>query len=356
MDRFPNDVLPNRIRPRVRRASLATGACIALTVLLAACGGGGSDEPAADLNDPTQGPLAKLLGFDVSPADQRAKELEVQQVLVECMKAEGWEYQPVDYSAMNGSFTEEFEEQISDPQAYGEKYGYGVVRGYELQPDFSSSGFEDPNMDYLNSLTMAEQQEYNAALYGEQSFVEADAIVEGDEGEATEFVMPSLEEQGCYGQAQLEVYGESPLNDPDMQERLNELFEDSESDPAMTEAYESWASCMAERDPSYEFANPNEVINGFYDRLNTLQGFEPFDEAGDGSGGVIVSGTSSDGPTDEQLEIDEADLEELRQDELSTWADDWACQQEVDLAQIRRDVEQRLADDLVAEFPELGES
>jgi hypothetical protein len=350
MDRFSNRVRPDA-RPRARRTPLATGACVALTLILAACGGGG-DEPAADLNDPTQGPLAKLLGFDVSPADQRAKELEVQQVLVECMKAEGWEYQPVDYSSMGGGFSEEYEEQISDPEAYGEKYGYGVVRGYELQPDFDGGDFEDPNADYMNSLSMAEQQEYNAALYGEQSFVESDAI---DSEEPAEFVMPSLEEQGCYGTAQLEVYGESPLNDPDMQERLDELFEDTESDPAITEAYESWASCMAERDPSYEYTTPNEVINGFYDRLNTLQGFEPFAQEGDGSGGVVVSGTSSDGLTKEQPEIDEADLEELRQDELATWADDWACQQEVDLAQVRRDVEQRLADDLVAEFPELGE-
>jgi hypothetical protein len=352
MDRFPNRARSDA-RLRVRRAPFATGACVALAVLLAACGGGGSDEPAADLDDPTQGPLAKLLGYDISPADQRAKELEVQQALVECMKAEGWEYQPVDHSSMGGGFSEEYEEQISDPGAYGEKYGYGVVRGYELQPDFDGGDFEDPNADYMNSLTMAEQQEYTAALYGEESFVESDAV---DSEEATEFVMPSLEEQGCSGTAQLEVYGETPFTDPDMQERLNQLFEDSESDPAITEAYESWAVCMTERDPSYEYSSPGEIVNGFYDRLNTLQGFEPFDAEGDSSGGVIISsGSASDGLTDEQPEIDEADLEELRQDELATWADDWACQQEADLAQVRRDVEQRLADDLVAEFPELGE-
>ena len=114
MDRFPNRARSDA-RLRVRRAPFATGACVALAVLLAACGGGGSDEPAADLDDPTQGPLAKLLGYDISPADQRAKELEVQQALVECMKAEGWEYQPVDHSSMGGGFSEEYEEQLSDP-------------------------------------------------------------------------------------------------------------------------------------------------------------------------------------------------------------------------------------------------
>ena len=197
----------------------------------------------------------------------------------------------------------------------------------------------------MESLSSSEMEDYNAALYGEQSFSDSP-----DE----EYVMPSLEEQGCFGKAQLEVYGDSPFNDPDMQERLNELFEDAESDPAITAAYEDWASCMADRDPSYEFTDPGEVTNGFYERLNTLQGFEMETIDEDGSGDVVVAATDS--PVDGPAEIDEADLEELRQDEIATWSDDWACQQEVELAQVRRDVEQRLADDLVAEFPELGES
>ena len=49
-------------------------------------------------------PLAQLLGFDTSPAEQRAKDLELQQVMVECMKDEGWEYRAVDYSAQGGDF------------------------------------------------------------------------------------------------------------------------------------------------------------------------------------------------------------------------------------------------------------
>ena len=329
---------------RGARSRRGAAAALSLAVVLTACGASNTDQADANLNDPTEGPLAKLLGYDISPADQRAKELEVQQVLVECMKSEGWEYQPVDYSSGTGDFAAEFEEQMGDPEGYGEKFGYGVVRSYELQGGMSSQTFEDPNQEYMETLSQAEMEDYQAALYGEQSYSDVP-----DE----EFVMPALEEQGCYGAAQLEVYGESPFNDPDMQERLNELFEDAESDPVITQAYEQWATCMADRDPSDEFTNPNEVVNGFYERLDTMQGIQTETSEDDGSGGVIVS---SEAPLDGTDEIDEADLEELRQDELATWTDDWACQQDAELAKLRREVEQRLADDLLAEFPELGES
>ena len=96
----------NRMSSRSRSGrSVGRRGAVALvvTVALAACGNADTDEAAANLNDPTQGPLAKLLGYDISPADQRAKELEVQQVVVECMKSEGWEYQAVDYSAAGGT-------------------------------------------------------------------------------------------------------------------------------------------------------------------------------------------------------------------------------------------------------------
>ncbi|MEZ5249029.1 MAG: hypothetical protein R2713_07395 [Ilumatobacteraceae bacterium] len=178
------------------------------------------------------------------------------------------------------------------------------------------------------------------ALYGPSPEVGADE----------EFVMPALEDQGCSGKAQLAVNGESPLNDPDMQERMNELFEDAQNDPSVQQAYDDWAACMRDADPSGDWTSPDDAANEFWNRMNELQGFGPFEETVD-SGGVVVADTV---PLGGAPAIDEADLDELRADELATWKIDWACQQEVDLAQVRRDVEQRLVDDLVDEFPELG--
>ena len=105
------------------------------------------------------------MGYDISPADQKAKELQLQQSIVECMKADGWEYSAVDYSAGN-FYDDEYQEQLADPVAYGEKYGYGVVRGYDLGQEQSTQTFEDPNSDFVNSLSPDEQTQYYESLYG----------------------------------------------------------------------------------------------------------------------------------------------------------------------------------------------
>ena len=59
----------------------------------------------------------------------------------------------------------------------------------------------------------------------------------------------------------------------------------------------------------------------------------------------------SDGPP----EIDEADLEELRQDEMRHVGRRLGLPAGGRLAQVRRDVEQRLPTTSSPEFPELGE-
>jgi hypothetical protein len=56
----------------------------------------------------------------------------------------------------------------------------------------------------------------------------------------------------------------------------------------------------------------------------------------------------------EQKVIPADELEALRALELSVWADDWECQDEVGLQDLRRDLEQQAADDLVAQFPDLA--
>lgn len=341
------DTVLSGSRPRFRRALLTAGAVVA-SLALSACGSSGDNGARDDLN-PQNGPLAKLLGYDISPAEQREKELDVQQFLVECMRTDGWEYEAVDYNASN-PYQDEYAEQIADPKAYGEKYGYGVARGYELNGDGGGGNeFVDPNQDYVESLSGDEETEYYASLYGKQ---DDQAVSEGDV-----YVPPPLEEQGCYGKAQADVYGESPYNDPDISTRLNELFEDSANDPAIADANEVWATCMGERDASYEWASPDAIYQYLYDKLSELQGITPATfEEGSSGGSVVVAGTDAvDGGGGQPEPIADADLEELRAEELQIWNDDQACQSSADLAQVRRDVEQRMVDDLIADFPELGD-
>lgn len=331
---------------RRRGAVLAAMAIVSVS----ACGGGSSGPSEADLLDPTKSPLAKVLGYDISAADQKVQQLEMEQAVAECMKAEGWEYKPVDYSSMGGNsaWEAEYEEQMADPVAYGEKYGYGIVRNDELNAEANEQGdgntWEDPNGDYLNSLSMEEQQSYQETLYGKQDY---SSLEEGEE-----FVPPPLEEQGCYGKAQLES-GNAAMNDPDVMAKLNDYYEGIENDPDLVAANKVWAACMADIDQSYEWKSPDEIWNDLSIRLEEAKGYT-VTESEDGMG------WSTDSPLDEdgnwvEPEADEAAIEQLRKDEIAIWKDDHGCQGEAKILQVRRDIEQRLADELLEEFPELGE-
>ncbi len=79
------------------------------------------------------------MGWVGDPVEQRRQELEIQEKVADCMQAEGWEYTPVDWSAQ----MPESDVDMSDPEAYGEKYGYGVMYNYEtyeLGPGKAAAG------------------------------------------------------------------------------------------------------------------------------------------------------------------------------------------------------------------------
>lgn len=64
------------MRSRTRRAGTIAVAMLAVTI--AGCGKGSSEPSEADLLDPTKSPLAKLMGYDISPAEQKVEQLAVE--------------------------------------------------------------------------------------------------------------------------------------------------------------------------------------------------------------------------------------------------------------------------------------
>ena len=337
--------------------------------LLAACGSSGNAASDADLRNPTKGPMAKLLGFDISPAEQRAQQLQVQQVMAECMKAEGWEYSPVDYSAQMGAYSEEYDMQMSDPIGYGEKYGYGVVRGYDMNTeqqntDGGGDSFVDPNQDYMMTLSEDEMQQYQEAMYGQQFFDDGVSMDDGSEDSMPE--MPKLEDQGCSGKAQLEVVGDTLWGNQDLMTRLDEMGTDSENDPDVKAATEKWVACMLKIDETYTWSTPDEIWSYLSDKLSEAQGFGSM-PGDDGSGDDGSGDSSGDGTTEETIAafeptfdengmpvVDEAAIEDLRKEEMQIWTDDQTCFDSSKLYEVRREAEQRWADQLVEEFPELA--
>lgn len=330
-----------------RFARRGAAAAVVAMLVMAGCGSGSSGPSQAELLDPMNSPMAKLLGYDISPADQKVKQLETEQAVADCMKDEGWEYKPVDYSSMSSgtAWEDEYAEQMADPVAYGEKYGYGIVRQNDLSDQMNEDGgssYVDPNQDYLESLSMDESQAYQEALYGKQSMEPM--------GDSDEYIPPPIEEQGCYGKANAEVYG-AAMSDPDFQTKMNDFYENAQNDPEIVAANKVWATCMSAIDQSYEWKTPDDIWSDLYDRLSVAQGYTMMT---DEDGSTYSEPTMDADGNYVEPEVDEAKIEQLRTDEIAIWADDFRCQGEAKILQVRRDIEQRMADDLLEEFPELG--
>ncbi len=255
---------------------------------------------------------------------------------------------------------------------FGEKYGYGIVKGYELyelpgllagdDPNSGPGGtFVDPNQDYVSGLSSDDQTRYYADLYGNQ---EGNSTIDADTGE-TIYLPPPPEEAGCQGKAQAEIYGDQPFNDQDFSQRYGQLSEDMQNDPRLQDAYVEWSDCMYELDQNLDFLDPTEVQNYFNKQFAEAKGQKvlPLDpETGepigdynqdegwgstqnaDGSGWAFI-GTGE--------VIDDATLEELRKAQIDLWKSDNKCQQDVGLKDLQRRLEKELADTLTQEFPGL---
>ena len=361
---------------KVRLVGVGAVALLALS----ACGGGGD----GGSGDATANPLADLMGWsDFDPVESRRQELAVEEAVVACMRDEGFEYQPQDVSSQfdSGGGEEDFALRQDSPEAYGEKYGYGVVRNYELyeEPNIGEDDgldgptFVDPNEDYVMSLSDSERDAYYEVLYGapqeEQIYDETDP-----EGTQAEYLSPPLEEQGCQGTARLDVVGEDPTNDPEIQRALDDVFSAQQNDPRMETAENDWLDCMGDVTADYDLPDGTTLdgVGSMYQIVESLkaaamgQEMVPLDPdtgmpIGDYDESDMNSSFQNEDGTGyavlgEQKIIPEDALERLRADELALWAKDWGCQEDAGIQDLRIQVEQDAVDDLVARFPQLGDA
>jgi hypothetical protein len=363
-----------------RPTSIRLAAVTATLLLVApACGGSSGDESANNAS-----PLEALLGGNDSPAENRRKQLAVEESVAQCMKDLGWEYKPVDYEAQ---FPTGGDEQLS-PKEFGEKYGYGNVHNYLLYelpyidggegpPPDPGPIFVDPNQDYVNSLTPDEQTDYYAALYGKPVEIDdgfgvgvAGLIAPPDTstGDTTpDDTVPPVADRGCFGIAQAEVFGTSPFEDSDFAERFNELSQQLENDPRLQDALADWSDCMYEVDASYDFLTVDEPSTLFQKTMATAKGLKtlPLDpETGTPIGEYDESlpyytAVYSDGTgwafIGEPKKIPDADVDLLQAEELKLWKLDQSCQKSVKLSDLRKQLEQEIVDTLQGEFPDLGQ-
>jgi hypothetical protein len=255
-----------------------------VALALAACGGGDSSKPKGDVE--------QQLGFDQSTIDERQSRAEGR--IRDCMKAQGFEYVPVDPNAERATL-------------------FGTNRNRDLEKQFGyfvttlwgrGRPQADPNERIRAGLSAADQRAYDRALGGENpgaTFLDA-----MDTGDFTKL-------GGCRRKAVAAVFGGIDLMGR-IQGKLDQLDERIVQDQRMVKATERWASCMA--DAGYRFTDPDEIDVDLQKRLEEIVG--------------PVQGKFATGPPPGQQAqpYDRAAVTALQAEELATWRADTACERE----------------------------
>ncbi len=275
-----------RIRPLI-------GASLAITLLLGACGG--SDETEAGAGGQSfESPLNEYMGFDQgvdfsdpeeAEAQFQAQQQEVNEQVVACMAAEGFEYVPPD----QGGFVVFGDEAGADGLVWGSdewvaKYGFGIstqafpqeIVGPELvgMDDSMFMGeddFQDPNQDYVESLSDADREAYYAALHGDDPGPD---FTEGMTDEEMEAAVEEWEQNreitGCEEKAWQEssVFGGQDAFYREFGDEMEALWESIGSDPRIVAAEKDTSECVAEK--GYTYTTMDDVYQQLDERMQPL--------------------------------------------------------------------------------------
>lgn len=254
------------------RAAARLTPLVMLAVLgLTACSGGSKEGGGLTWEDsPLSTYLSAAYGGDLSQEEQERKMTErqkqVEELVAACMTDEGFEYTPVDQrGGMSFSSGDEWK---PDDREWVAQYGYGAIDwpGRErMETAASEEEFVDPNQGYVESLSESEQQAYQETLWGP-------GVAEDQMNEDGSYEY-RWENHGCQGKAQHEVEGDTNVWEreefADLQEAINQLYNELGSHPDLAELDAKWASCMA--DAGYDgLAKQQDAAQSIYDDMNAL--------------------------------------------------------------------------------------
>jgi hypothetical protein len=261
-----------RQRSRTTAAVAAITITLALAVVASACGGGSSK---AHIEDE--------LGFD--PEGIIARQVKVEGLIRDCMKAQGFDYVPVDPVAQRTGLTGQT--GFSEDE-FEKSYGYGITTLYEQRRNPPT----DPNTAIKNALGPADQTAYTRALSGE--FADATFAVAVDTGDYSRL-------GGCTRTGTEAVFGGAQVLQ-DLVAKLEELDQRVLADPRLQKAVANWSDCV--RAAGYDLADPEQVDTVLHKRLDAIVGPS----------------------TDRRTDYDKAALAALQRDEVAMVATDKACE------------------------------
>jgi hypothetical protein len=266
-----------------RRRLLVLASTAITAILIAGCGGDEkSNEPPAELEE--------QLGFSRSGIMELQSRVEDR--IRDCMRAQGFDYVPVDPFAQQQALTGKA--RLTEEE-FMKEFGYGIStlfgRGSEQA---------DPNDRIRRSLSAADRAAYDRALGGENPGATfAEAVDSGDFSELG----------GCTEQASEAAFGGATVL-TELVGKLDELDERIIQDQRMVRANEKWSECMREK--GYRYEEPDETDEDILERFRGIVGV-----------GVRPGAT---GPPDPGTSFDRAALRDLQREEVRIANADLECE------------------------------
>lgn len=280
---------PHHERASTGRVTTAAGTAALALILwgVGACaaGGPGGSATGTATGPSTTMPLDQFFaGPTFTPEESAAKERQVQDLITTCMRAEGFEYRPFVPPMAASTIS-------TGPQwgtrEFAEKYGYGMSTDPYPQPSPDNQPV-DPNQAIVDAMTDSEREAYYAALQGAPMMAESSSVASAPATDPSaaptvETTTPAADETsaaqpvemadtGCWGKASEQVWGNGFQRSgefDDLQNRMSQLWDQGQKDPAVVEAQDRWSTCMADAGHP-GLATVDAAQQSINDRVNQL--------------------------------------------------------------------------------------
>ncbi len=323
---------PPRFRG-LRHTTLAVTAAASLA--LAGCGSSDAESADGDAGETVdaafeyESPIYDFLGIDTdfdegSEQEWIAEANEVEQRVAACMREQGFEYTPVDQGQYI-SFEGPDEELEWGSREWTEKYGFGTSTQRfgqsEVGPDLVGyddsfedemmdveDGFEDPNWEYMETLSDGERQAYELALWGNQPEMTEDMT-----DEEMEALWDAWEPDGCQNTAWSDNNPEQAFWE-EFGTELDDLYERVQADPRVVAALADIEACVIEA--GHPWLQDEEQWEYFEEKL---EGIGPdYSSPGDP---LEEAGLSYESMTDAEIQAFYEDYYSLDESDLSALAE-----------------------------------
>ena len=284
---------------------LHAGAVAALAGLLTLSGCSDDSQPEAAAGAPEHGPLTAMLDAATGDVGQEADardDATIENLIAECMAAEGFDYTPL--ASPDAIFFTDEDYANADTEKWVAAHGYGMYKAMQAAEHAADGEATaepvDPNAGYVASLSESEAAAYYLALYGDA----AQTLPDEETGDPDY----SWEDAGCTGAADHEVTGGADaLTEFDqISTAIMDLYASVQTDPRLADVAAAWSDCMA--DKGYPgLTTPESAMESVGDSWDAIYHWDD---------------PSFTEPSDE-------DVAEFRDLEIATATTDLACQQEV---------------------------